>query len=64
MTTVKTIASVVPGVMALGLLGNSMKLLPPKKGKSAKPGKILKVFGTTMIGIPLISATSGMVSKL
>ncbi len=69
-STAKTVMGIVPGVMSLGLLGESMKMLPSKKEwegkkkKSPSPKKMIKGFTTIMIGIPLIGATAGMVNKL
>ncbi len=67
-STAKTVMGIVPGVMSLGLLGESMKMLPSEKelkGKEKyKPKKMIKGFTTIMIGIPLIGATAGMVNKL
>ncbi len=69
-STAKAVMGIVPGVMSLGLLGESMKMLPGKgewegkKKKSPSPKKIVKGFTTIMIGVPLISATSGMVNAL
>ncbi len=67
-STTKAVMGIVPGVMSLGLLGESLKVLPSKKqlkGKEKiKPKKIVKGFVTTMIGVPLIGATAGIVNKL
>jgi len=63
MTSAKSIAAIVPGIMSVGLLGNTLQVLP-KKGKKVKPQKMVNVFATTMIGVPLIGATSNMISKL
>ncbi len=68
MSTTKTIAKIVPGVMSLGLVSESLKLVPTEKElkgkKKAKPKKMIKGFVKVAIGIPLISATAGMVNKL
>lgn len=68
MSTAKTVAGIVPGVMAVGLLGESMKMLPGKKGwkgkKKQSPKKLIKGFTTIAIGVPLIGATAGMVNTL
>lgn len=67
MSTAKSVAGIVPGVMSVGLLGESLKMLPTKKeleeGKM-KPKKIVKSFTTMVIGVPLIGATASMVNKL
>ena len=70
MTVEKSVMGIVPGVMSLGLLGESLKMLPDekelkgKKKKSPSPKKIVKGFTTIMIAVPLIGATAGMVNKL
>jgi len=68
MSTAKTVAGIIPGVMSLGLLGESMKMLPSKKGlkgkKKQKPKKMIKGFTKIMVGVPLIGATSEMVNAL
>ncbi len=68
MSTAKTVAGIVPGVMAVGLLGESVKMIPSKKqlkGKGkVKPHKMIKGFTKIIVGVPLISATSKMVNVL
>jgi len=68
MSTAKAVAGIVPGVMAVGLLGRSLKYLPSEKelkGKGKmKPVKIVPLFAEIAVGVPLIGATAGMVAKL
>jgi len=68
MSTTKAVAGVIPGVMAVGLLGRTLKYLPTDKelsGKAkVKPMKTVKMFTEIAIGVPLIGATAGMVNKL
>jgi len=66
MSTAKSVAGIVPGVMSLGLVGESMKMLPTKKSMKKKPSpkKLIKGFVTIAVGVPLIGATAGMVNKL
>ena len=68
MSTVKAVAGVIPGVMAVGLLGRTLKYLPTDKelkGQTKiKPMKTVKMFTEIAIGVPLIGATAGMVNKL
>ncbi len=68
MSTAKSIMGVVPGVMSLSLVAESMKMIPTKNGlkgkKEMKPMKMVKGFTKIMIGIPLIGATAGMINKL
>ncbi len=68
MTTTKAVMGIVPGVMSVGLLGESLKMLPSKKQLKGKkkigPKKIVKGFTTVMVGVPLIGATSKMVNAL
>jgi len=63
MTNAKSMAAIVPGIMSVGLLGNTLQVLP-KKGKKVKPQKMVKVFATTVIGIPMIGATSNIISTI
>jgi hypothetical protein len=63
MSTAKNIAGIVPGVMALGLVGESMKILPSKK-KKASSKKLLKGFTKLAIGVPMVGITAGMVNEL
>ena len=67
MSTAKSVAGIVPGVMSIGLMGESLKMLPTekemKKGK-IKPKKLIKGATTILIGVPLIGATAGMVNKI
>ncbi len=68
MSTVKAVASVIPGVMSIGLLGRTMSYLPTEKelkGKAKmKPIKSIKLFTEISITVPLIDATAGVVNKL
>ncbi len=67
MSTAKTIAGVIPGVMSLGLVGESLKMLPTEKDiktENISPKKMIKGATTMLVGIPLIGATAGMVNKL
>ena len=63
MVSAKSIASIVPGVMSIGLLGNTLQVIP-KKGKKVKPEKMVKVFATTVIGVPMIKQVSTSVASL
>jgi hypothetical protein len=63
MSTAKNIAGIVPGVMALGLVGESMKMLPSKKKKPSSK-KFLKGFTTMAIGVPMVGITAGMVNEI
>ena len=68
MSTTKAVMGIVPGVMSLGLVAESMKMLPTKTGLKGKKEmhskKMIKGFTKIMIGVPLIGATAGMVNKL
>ena len=68
MSTAKSVAGIIPGVMAVGLLGRTLKYLPTEKelkGKAKmKPMKIVPLFVEVAVGVPLIRATAGMVAKL
>ena len=64
----KNVAGIVPGVMAIGLLGNSMRVLPKEVGGKADSKKgtanMLKGFTGVMIGVPMIGATSNIISTI
>jgi hypothetical protein len=79
MSTTKDIAGIVPGVMGIALVGESLKMIPEdmtgfKKSKmNAKPfkmkpmkqnKKMIKGFTNIAVGTALIGATAGMVNKL
>jgi len=68
MSMEKSIMKVVPGMMSLGLLGRTLKFIPSEKElkgkKKPKPMKIVPLFAEVAVGVPLISATAGMVNKL
>ena len=68
MSTAKSVAGIIPGVMSIGLLGRTLKYLPTDKELSGKakpkPMKPVKMFTEIMIGVPLIGATAGMINKL
>lgn len=68
---VTRVLKIIPGTMALGLVGNSMKVLPKikmdKGNFSIKPVKIksiVKVGVGTMVGIPFIKSTSEIVNEI
>jgi len=65
------VASLIPGMMSLSVLGRSTQMIPKtywdngkKNSKKAKKIPIIKGFTEIMIGVPMISATAGMVSGL
>lgn len=77
MSTTKDIAGIIPGVMSVALVGESLKMLPKEmKGKkmNSKPfamkpmksnnKKLIKGFTNITVGTALLGATSGMVNKL
>ena len=77
MSTAKAVAGIIPGVMAVGLLGRTMSYLPTEMKVPAKAGtkelsgkakpkplKTVKMFTEIAVGVPLIGATAGMVAKL
>jgi len=72
MSAAKNIAGVIPGVMALGLVGEVMKNIPSekdlgKKGlnkKGFEPNKQIKSSMKILVGVPLIGAVAGQVNKL
>ena len=68
MSTAKSVAGIVPGLMSVGLVARTLKFIPSEKElkgkKKAKPMKIIPLFAEVAVGIPLIGATAGMVAKL
>ena len=60
--------NIVPGTMSLGLLGSSMgtmkSMWDPKASHMKKSKRMVSGFTDIMIGVPLISATSGMIAGL
>ena len=68
MSFTKPIAGLIPGFMALGLVGQSVKTVPkswgPKGVQKVDSKKMIGNFTGIMIGVPMISATAGMVSRL
>lgn len=68
MSTAKAIAGVVPGLMAVSLVGRTISYLPKDKelkGKvKPKPMKPIQMFTEIAVGVPFVGATAGMVNKL
>ena len=79
MTMEKDVLGIVPGVMSLSVLGESMKMLPGgmtgSKGKKGngfgKPinykkqnGKMISGFGNIMVGTALTGATASLINKM
>ena len=70
MTTVftKSVAGMVPGFMALSLVGKSVQMVPknwgPKGMKKVKPLPMVKGFTEIMIGVPMIGQVSTSVAAL
>lgn len=68
MSFTKPVAGLIPGFMALGLVGQSVKTIPknwgPKGVQKVSTKDMFKGFTSIMIGVPMISVTSGMISKL
>jgi len=74
MTFTSSTSNLIPGVMSLSLLGNSVSMLPKeigipkkryrKKGRQNSSSKMIKGFTNIMVGIPMIKATSNLTSGL
>jgi len=68
MTLVSNVSKLIPGMMALSLVGHTVKTIPkdwgPKGVKKVGSKDIIKGFVPIMIGVPMIRATSSMVSTL
>ncbi len=62
--TAKTIAKIVPGVMSLALVGESLKPLKDFGKGEPKPKKIFKSGLTILVGVPIIGAVSKQVNLL
>ena len=64
----QSVLNIVPGTMSLGLLGSSMgtmnSMWDVKKSPAKKSKSMVKGFTDIMIGVPLIGATSTMISGL
>ena len=67
-TMTKSVASLIPGIMSLSLVGHTAQLIPkdwgPKGVKKVKTGDMIKGFTGIMIGVPMIKPVAGMVSAL
>lgn len=68
MSTAQNVAKIIPGVMSLGLVGESLKMIPSakdiKKGKAMKPAEFLKGTTKILIGVPLIGVVAGQINAL
>lgn len=68
------VSSLIPGMMSLSVLGKSTQMIPQYRSqqdwlwtngkKKSKDKSTIKGFTEIMIGVPLISETSGMVAGL
>jgi len=68
-STAKAVAGIIPGVMSMGLLGESMKTLPNwddlQKGRSKKhDAQFLKSATNILVGVPLVGVVAGQVNAL
>jgi len=71
MTFTGSIASIIPGTMALSTLGKSTQMIPgeywnngKKKTKKVKKVPMIKGFTEIMMSVPLIGATANLTSGL
>jgi len=65
MSTAKSIASVVPGLMAVSLVGESLKTVKDiGKEKKVSPEDTIKLGVKALVGVPLIGAVAGQVNLL
>ncbi len=60
----KNIAGIIPGVMALGVVGKSAKMADDSLKAKSKKGDLIKGSVELLIAIPLIGAVAGSVAKL
>ena len=61
------VSSLIPGMMSLSVLGRSTQMIPQYWGNSKKKTSdknMIKGFVPIIVGIPIISGVSGMVSGL
>ena len=71
-STAKSIAGIIPGVMSLGLVGEAMKTVPkmdnlgkPQKGGTKKQSnQFLKSTVKVLAGVPLVGVVAGQVNAL
>ncbi len=67
MTFLSSTSQMIPGMMSLGMVGHSMKVVPKTWGpgmKGPSTGKLVKNFTGTMMGVPMIGQVSNTVSAL
>ena len=60
----KNIAGIIPGVMAIGLVGRTAKMADSSLKGKGKPGDFIKSSIEILVGVPLIGAVSGSVAGL
>lgn len=60
----KPVAELIPGVMALGLVGKSAKMADKALKGESKEGDFLKGSMSILIGVPLIGAVATQVAAL
>ncbi len=68
MAFAKPVASLVPGLMSLSLVGHTAKMVPrdwsPKGMKKVDPLHMVKGFTGIMVGIPMVGIVSNQVAAL
>ncbi len=64
MTLQKSITNIVPGVMALGLLGQSAGMAKKSLKGKAKSGDMIKTGVGVLVAIPLIGAVANAAGAL
>ncbi len=66
--TAKSVGGLIPGFMALGLVGRSVQMIPkdwgPKGLKKSGTGDLIKGFVPIMVGIPMIGHVSTQIAAL
>lgn len=60
----KPVAEIIPGMMALGLMGSSAKMADRALKGEAKEGDFLKTAVGVLVGVPLTGAVATQVAAL
>ena len=68
MTFTKSVAGIIPGMMALSLVGHTVQTIPkdwgPKGVKKVGSKNMIKGFVPIMIGVPMVGVVSTQIAAL